>query len=64
MTSLCLTSEFVPLAPLDVSGIAMEPVPPELFTSPWEAEKALSGIKVKKATGPDGLPNILKEFAH
>ena len=55
--------EFVPLTPDDVAGIAVESIPPELLTTPWEAEKALRGIKIKKAPGPDGLPNVvLKEF--
>ena len=59
-----LTLEFVPLTPDDVAGIAVESIPPELLTTPWEAEKALHGIKIKKAPGPDGLPNVvLKEFA-
>ena len=50
----------------DVAGIAVESVPTELLTTPWEAaEKALRGIKIKKAPGLDGLPNVvLKEFAH
>lgn len=60
-----LTREFVPLTPDDVAGIAVESVPTELLTTPWEAEKALRGIKIKKAPGPDGLPNVvLKEFAY
>ena len=60
-----LTREFVSLTPDDVAGIAVESVPTELLTTPWEAEKALRGIKIKKAPGPDGLPNVvLKEFAY
>ena len=60
-----LTLEFVPLTPDDVADIAGESIPPELLTTPWEAEKALRGIKIKKAPGPDGLPNVvLKEFVY
>ena len=48
-----------------MAGIAVESIPPELLTTPWEAEKALRGIKIKKAPGPDRLPNVvLKEFAY
>ena len=60
-----LSLEFVPLSPDDVAGIAVESIPPELLTTPLEAEKALRKIKINKAPGPDGLPNfVLKEFAH
>ena len=60
-----LTREFVPLTPDDVADIAVESVPTELLTTPWDAEKALRGVKIKKAPGPDGLPNVvLKEFAY
>ena len=60
-----LTLEFDPLTPDDVASIAVESVPSELLTTPWEAEKALRGIKIKKAPGPDGLSNVgLKEFAY
>ena len=53
------------MTPDDVAGIAVESVPTELLTTPWEAEKALRGIKIKKAPGTDGLPNVvLKEFAY
>ena len=48
-----LTLEFVPLTPDDVAGIAVESIPPELLTTPWEAEKALHGIKIKKS--PDRM---------
>ena len=54
-----LTLEFVPLTPDDVADIAMESIPPEFLTTPWEAEKALRGIKIKKAPGPDGFPNVV-----
>ena len=46
-------------------NLSLLALPTELLTTPWEAEKALRGIKIKKAPGPDGLPNVvLKEFAH
>ena len=38
--------------------------PPDLFVTMREAYIALRQTKVKKAPGPDGMPNIvLKEFA-
>ena len=54
-----LLSDFVPLSPLDVCD-----VPLELLATPYETEKALCTIKVKKAPSPDKIPNIiLKSFA-
>lgn len=48
----------------DVSDIAVEEIPPTLLSTPYEAENALRSIKVKKAPGPDKIPNIvLKTFA-
>ena len=38
-----------------ISGdISQEP-----FATPNEAEKALQAIQLRKAPGPDGLPNII-----
>lgn len=59
-----LTSHFSPLSLLDVCNITVSDIPQELFATPNEAEKALQAIQLRKAPGPDGLPNIiLKEFA-
>ena len=61
-----LTSGFVPLSPDDVDSFAVNTseIPDELFVSPREANIALRSIKLKKAPGPDGIPNIiLKQFA-
>ena len=59
-----LTSHFSPLSLLGVCNITVSDIPQELFATPNEAEKALQAIQLRKATGPDGLPNIiLKEFA-
>ena len=58
-----LTSHFSPLSLLDVCDITVSDIPQELFATPNEAEKALQAIQLRKAPGPDGLPNIiLKEF--
>ena len=58
-----LTLEFDPLTPDDVAGIAVESVPSELLMTPWEAEKVLCRIKIKKAPGLP--PNVvLKEFVY
>ena len=59
-----LGSHFSPLSSLDVCNITVSDIPQELSATPNEAEKALQAIQLRKAPGPDGLPNIiLKEFA-
>ena len=59
-----LTSEFVPLVTEDVSNITVQNIPDELFVTNWEAYNSLRGLKIKKAPGPDGIPNVaLKQFA-
>ena len=62
-----LTAGCTPLSPLDVLNIHVDIEaisPPDFFVTVREAYIALRQTKVKKAPGPDGIPNIvLKEFA-
>ena len=75
ITSLCgrinnffcsLTSVFDPLTADDVLGIPVDvsEIPADLFVTAREADIALRSIKLRKAGGPDGIPNIiLKTFS-
>ena len=59
-----LTSGFSPLSRSDVTNIYVPDVPGDLLVTTHEAYKALRAIQVKKAPGPDAIPNIiLKRFA-
>ena len=61
-----LTSAFDPLTVDDVLGIPVDvsEVPADLFVTAREADIALRSIKLRKAGGPDGIPNIiLKTFS-
>ena len=61
-----LTTDFTPLSTQNILDIPVErsEIPEELFVSTVEAYKALRRVKVGKAPGPDGIPNIvLKTFA-
>ena len=61
---LRLTYEFAPLVTEDVSSIAVQNIPNELFVTNWEAYNSLHSLKIRKAPGPDGIPNVaLKQFA-
>lgn len=75
ITSLCerintffcsLTSDFDPLTADDILGNPVEAseIPADLYVSLREADVALRSIKLRKAKGPDGIPNIiLKTFS-
>ncbi|XP_048588886.1 uncharacterized protein LOC125572426 [Nematostella vectensis] len=52
-----LTSEFAPLSTNDVDAISVTEIPDDLFVIPREATAALRSIKLRKALGPDGIPN-------
>ena len=59
-----LTSPFAPLMPHDVNSIPVHEIPNCVLVTPREAYMALRAIKIKKAPGPDVIPNIiLKLFA-
>ena len=71
ITSLCerintfcsLTSDFDPLTADDIIGNPVE-ASADLYVSLREADVALRSIKLRKAKGPDGIPNIiLKTFS-
>ena len=50
--------------PVDVSGIVVGEIPEDLFVTIHEAYKSLRSVSVRKAAGPDNIPNIvLKVFA-
>ena len=75
ITSLCerintffcsLTSDFDPLTVDDILAIPVEAseIPVDLYISLRETDIALRSIKLRKARGPDGIPNIiLKTFS-
>ena len=53
-----------PLSAEDVTGITVDEVPAELLATTYEVQRALTLLKVKKAFGPDVIPNLLlKTFA-
>ena len=59
-----LTLPMTPLSAEDVTGITADEVPAELLAATYEVQRALTLLKVKKASGPDGIPNLLlKTFA-
>ena len=59
-----LTSSFTPLGSSDISNIVVHDVPEDLLVSSHEAYEALRSVRVRKAAGPDDIPNIvLKVFA-
>ena len=61
-----LTTDFTPLSMQKILDIPVEwtEIPEELFVSTGEAYKSLCRVKIGKASGPDGIPNIvLKTFA-
>ena len=59
-----LSAIFVPLSHCDVTSISVQDTPNDRLVTETDAFKALRFINTKKATGPDGLPNvILKTFA-
>lgn len=59
-----LTSSFTPLDSSDISNIVVHDVPEDLLVSSHEAYEALRSVRVRKAAGPDDIPNIvLKVFA-
>ena len=59
-----LTSSFTPLDSSDISNIVVQNVPEDLLASSHEAYVALRSVRVRKAAGPDDIPNIvLKVFA-
>ena len=71
ITSLCerintffcsLTLDFDPLTADDIIGNPVEAseIPADLYVSLREADVALRSIKLRKAKGPDGIPNTLK----
>ena len=61
-----LTTDFTPLSTQNILDIPVEWSErlEELFVSTGEAYKSLCRVKIGKASGPDGIPNIvLKTFA-
>ncbi|XP_048590485.1 uncharacterized protein LOC116620085 [Nematostella vectensis] len=59
-----LTYDLPPLTTRDVASFQVDEVPARLLATIPEVERALSASKVKKAPGPDGIPNtILKTFS-
>jgi hypothetical protein len=63
---LSLTSDFVPRSVEDISNIPVEnaEIPEESFVTTMETYNSLRSLKVRKAPGPDEIPNIvLKQFA-
>ena len=59
-----LTLLMTPLSAEDVTGITVDEVMAELLATTYEVQRALTLLKVKRASGPDGIPNLLlKTFA-
>jgi len=59
-----LTSSFTPLSDCDISNIVVDDIPDELYTTSYEVFKQLNSTKIRKASGPDQIPNlVLRSFA-
>ena len=59
-----LTLPMTPLSAEDVTGITVDEVLAELLTTTYEIQHALTLLKAKKASRPNGIPNLLlKTFA-